>query len=117
MPKPVSHYTHAVTFGDLVFVSGCTGTDENNQLVGGDDVEAQTEQVLQNLEQALAAAGSSLEQTLSVTVYLTDIRDRERVNIPRQKHFGEVRPASTLVEVSKLVTIGAKVEIDLIAHR
>jgi 2-iminobutanoate/2-iminopropanoate deaminase len=117
MPKPVSHYTHAVSYGDLVFVSGCTGTNANNELVGGDDVEAQTEQVLSNLEQALGAAGSSLKQVLSVTVYLTDIRDRERVNVPRQKRFGEIRPASTLVEVSKLVTVGAKVEIDVIAHR
>jgi reactive intermediate/imine deaminase len=115
LQEPISHYTHAVSFGDLVFVSGCTGTDENGALVGGEDVEAQTHQVLRNLEEALIAAGSDLQHVLKVTLYLTDIRDRERINIARQKLFGSVRPASTLVEVSKLAIEGAKVEIEAIA--
>lgn len=115
--EPISHYTHAVSFGDLVFVSGCLATDGNRGLVGGDDAEAQTVQVLRNLETALIAAGSDLQHVLKVTLYLTDIRDRERVNIARQKLFGSVRPASTLVEVSKLVIDGARVEIDATAYR
>lgn len=115
LQEPISHYTHAVSYGDLVFVSGCTGTDENGAVVGGDDVEAQTIQVLHNLEAALAAAGADLQHVLKVTLYLTDIRDREQINIARQKLFGSVRPASTLVEVSKLAIEGAKVEIDAIA--
>ncbi len=115
LSEPISHYTHAVSFGDLVFVSGCTATDEEGRLVGGEDVELQTEQVLKNLEEALVAAGSSLKHVLKVTLYLTDIRDRERINIARQRLFGSVRPASTLVEVSKLAIEGARVEIEAIA--
>ena len=116
LQEPISHYTHAVSFGDLVFVSGCTGTDEDGELVGGDDVELQTYQVLRNLEEALAAAGSNLQHVLKVTLFLTDIRDRERINIARQKVFGSIRPASTLVEVSKLAGIlaaelGANIEL------
>jgi len=115
--EPISHYTHAVSLGDLVFVSGCIAVDAEGNLVGGDDAELQTAQVLRNLEEALTAAGSTLQDVVKVTVYLTDIRDRERVNIPRQVMFGEARPSSTLVEVSKLVAVGAKVEIDAIAVR
>jgi reactive intermediate/imine deaminase len=115
LQEPISHYTHAVSFGDLVFVSGCTATDENGNLVGRDDVEAQTVQVLRNLEAALTAAGADLQHVLKVTLYLTDIGDRERINIARQRLFGSVRPASTLVEVSKLAIDGARVEIEAIA--
>jgi reactive intermediate/imine deaminase len=117
LSEPISHYTHAVSFGDLVFVSGCIATDEDGALVGSQDVEAQTDQVLRNLEEALIAAGSSLRQVLKVTVFLTDIRDRERINSVRQRLFGSTRPASTLVEVSKLALEGARVEIEAVACR
>lgn len=117
LPEPISHYTHAVSFGDVVCVSGFTATDRNGELVGGEDVEAQTYQVLSNLEEALQAAGSSLQDTMKVTVYLTDMADRETVNIARKKVFGTARPASTLIEISRLATPGAKVEIDAIACR
>lgn len=115
LQEPISHYTHAVSFGDLVFVSGCTATDEDGALVGGDDVELQTYQVLRNLEAALVAAGSDLQHVLKVTVFLSDIRDRPQINVARQKVFGSIRPASTLVEISRLAIDGAKVEIDVIA--
>ena len=117
LPEPISHYTHAVSFGDLVWASGFIATNRDGELVGGDDVEAQTYQVLRNLEEALQAAGSSLQDILKVTVYLTDMQDRETVNIARQKMFGPARPASTLIEISKLASPGAKVEIDAIAGR
>lgn len=117
LPEPISHYTHAVSFGELVCVSGFTATNRDGELVGGDDVEAQTYQVLRNLEEALQAVGSSLQDILKVTVYLTDMADRQTVNIARQKMFGTAKPASTLIEISKLATPGAKVEIDAIACR
>ena len=117
LPEPISHYTHAVSFGDLVYASGFTATNRDGELVGGADVEAQTYQVLRNLEEALRAAGSSLQDILKVTVYLTDMQDRETVNIARQKMFGSARPASTLIEISNLASPGAKVEIDAIASR
>lgn len=117
LPEPISHYTHAVSFGEVVCVSGFTATNQNGELIGRDDVEAQTYQVLRNLEEALQAVGSSLQDVLKVTVYLTDMADRERVNVARQKMFGSARPASTLIEISKLAIPGAKVEIDAVACR
>jgi reactive intermediate/imine deaminase len=113
--EPISHYAHAVRFGDLLFISGCAPVDESLQLVGGDDVVAQTEQVLSHIGRVLEAAGLGPSDVLKVTVYLTDIADRPKVNIARQAFFGATRPASTLVEVSALAFPGMKVEIEAIA--
>ncbi len=113
--QPISHYAHAVRFGDLLFISGCAPVDHELHLVGGDDVLAQTEQVLRNLGQVLEAAGLGPSNVLKVTVFLTNIDDRPRVNVARQAFFGQVRPASTLVEVSGLAFPGMKVEIEAIA--
>jgi 2-iminobutanoate/2-iminopropanoate deaminase len=111
-----SHYTDAVQIGDLLFVSGCIAVDGDGNLVGGDDVVAQTRQVFANLTAVLDAAGAGFADVAKVTVFLTDIDDRARINPVRQEFFGETRPASTLVEVSKLVLPGAKVEIELVAR-
>jgi reactive intermediate/imine deaminase len=113
--EPISHYTDGVVFGNLVFVSGCTATNERMEIVGGADAAAQARQVLENLSTILSAAGASLADVLKMTVYLTDIDDRPKINPVRQELFGDVRPASTLVEVSRLAIPGAKVEIDVIA--
>lgn len=113
--EPLSHYAHAVRFGDLLFVSGCAPTDASGQLVGGDDVLAQTRQVLHNLAATLAAAGLEPADVLKITVFLTNIDDRPRINPLRQDFFGPARPASTLVEVSRLAVPGMKVEIEAIA--
>lgn len=112
---PISHYTHGVRFGDLVFVSGCIGTDADGNIVGGDDVAAQARQALHNVGRILEEAGASLADVCKVTVYLTDIEDRPKINPVRQELFGDARPASTLVEISALARPGAKVEIDAIA--
>jgi 2-iminobutanoate/2-iminopropanoate deaminase len=111
-----SHYTDAVRIDDLLFVSGCIAVDGDGNLVGGDDVVAQTRQVFANLGAILAAAGATFGDVAKVTVFLTDIDDRARINPVREEHFGDARPASTLVEVSKLVLPGAKVEIELVAR-
>ena len=115
LAEPISHYTDAVRAGDLLFVSGFVAVDGEGRLVGGDDVVAQTRQVLANLGVALAAADATFADVVKVTVYLTDIDDRARINPVRQEVFGNTRPASTLVEVSALATPGAKVEIDAVA--
>jgi 2-iminobutanoate/2-iminopropanoate deaminase len=114
--EPISHYTDAVICGDLIFVSGCTGTDERMEVVGGADVAAQARQALENIGAILSAAGASLADVLKMTVYLTDIDDRPAINPVRQELFGDTRPASTLIEVSRLAIPGAKVEIDVIAR-
>jgi len=113
--EPISHYTHAVRFGDLLFISGIAPVDSAVRLVGGDDVVAQTEQILLNLGLVLEAAGLTARDVLKVTVYLTDIEDRARINPARQAFFGDARPASTLIEVSGLAIPGMKVEIEAVA--
>ena len=115
LAEPVSHYTDAVRAGDLVFLSGFVPVDGDGRLVGGDDVVAQVRQVFANLAAVLDAAGATFADVVKVTVYLTDIADRAAINPVRQEVFGAARPASTLVEVSALVTPGAKVEIDAVA--
>ena len=113
--EPISHYTDAVRAGDLLFVSGCVPVDGDGKLVGGDDAAAQARQVLANVGSVLAAAGATFADVVKVTVYLTDIGDRTRINPVRREVFGDTRPASTLVEVSALAIPGARVEIDAIA--
>jgi reactive intermediate/imine deaminase len=115
LAEPISHYTDAVRAGDLLFVSGFVPVDGEGRLVGGDDVVAQARQVFANLAAVLAAAGATFVDVVKVTVYLTDIADRARINPVRQEVFGETRPASTLVEVSALAVPGAKLEIEAVA--
>jgi len=114
-PEPISHYTDAVRAGDLLFVSGCVPVDSEGKLVGGGDVVAQTRQALENVGRVLEAAGVTFADVAKVTVYLTDVDDRPRINPVRREFFGETRPASTLVEVSGLAIPGAKVEIEAVA--
>ena len=115
LAEPISHYTDAVVAGRLLFVSGLVGVDGQGALVGGDDVVAQTRQVFENLRAVLDEAGCGFEDVVKVTVYLTDVDDRPKLNPVRQEFFGEARPASTLVEVSRLAVPGAKVEIEAVA--
>ena len=115
LAEPISHFTDAVRAGNLLFVSGIVAVDSDGNLVGGDDVVAQTRQVFENMRAILAAAGCGFEDVVKVTVFLTNVDDRPLINPVRQKVFGSARPASTLVEVSRLVVPGAKVEIEAVA--
>lgn len=115
LPAPLSHYTDAVRFGDLLFVSGVAPLDGDDRLVGEGDVVAQARQVHVNLEKALAHAGASFADVLKVTVYLIDVNDRAKVNDVRREYFGDSYPASTLVEISALAVPGMLVEIEAIA--
>jgi len=114
-PEPISHYTDAVRAGDLLFISGCVPVDAEGRLVGGDDVVAQARQVFANLGACLSAAGATFADVVKVTVYLTDVADRARINPVRQEVFGAARPASTLVEVSALAVPGAKLEVEAVS--
>jgi reactive intermediate/imine deaminase len=113
--QPISHYTDAVRAGDLVFVSGVVPVDVDGNLVGGDDVVAQARQVFANMGAVLDAAGCSFADVVKVTLFLTDVDDRPKINPVRQEVFGEVRPASTLVEISRLAIPGAKIEVEAVA--
>jgi 2-iminobutanoate/2-iminopropanoate deaminase len=116
LPEPISHYTDAVEADGLLFLSGCIPVDEHGCLVGGDDVVAQARQVFANIGRVLSAAGAGFGDVLKVTVYLTDIDDRPRINPVRQEVFGDARPASTLIEVGRLALPGARLEVEAIAQ-
>ena len=115
LAAPISHYTDAVIAGELLFVSGLVAVDRQGALVGGDDVVAQTRQVFANLRAVLDEAGCRFEDVVKVTIYLTDVDDRPKINPVRREVFGDSRPASTLVEVSRLAVPGARVEIEAVA--
>ena len=111
---PISHYCDAVAFGNLLFISGIAPLDEKLNVIGGDDVAAQAEAVFSAMDRILKAAGASFADILKVTVLLTDVNDRTKINPVRQKYFGDARPASTLFEVSKLAVPGMKVEVEAV---
>ena len=113
--EPISYYTDAVRAGGLLFVSGCVPVDGDGRLVGEGDVVAQARQALANVGAVLAAGGCSFADVAKVTIFLTDIDDRPLINPVRQEFFGDVRPASTLVEVSRLAIPGAKIEVEAVA--
>lgn len=111
--EPISHYTDAVRFGDLLFISGVAPLDKVGR-VTSNDVIAQANQVFANLERVLEAAGARFADVLKVTVFLTDVGDRSKINPVRQKFFGSSRPASTLIGVNELAVPGMKIEVEAI---
>jgi 2-iminobutanoate/2-iminopropanoate deaminase len=115
LAEPISHFTDAVLAGGFLHVSGIVAVDGEGRLVGGDDVVAQTRQVFDNMRAVLEAVGCGFQDVVKVTVFLTDVDDRSRINPVRMEVFGDARPASTLVEVPRLAVDGAKVEIECVA--
>ncbi|MCY3806788.1 MAG: RidA family protein [bacterium] len=113
--EPISHYTDAVRFGDLLFVSGAAAFDSDGNVVGKGDPVTQTRVILQNIRDALQAVGADMGDVLKVTVFLTDINDRAAINPVRKEFFGDAKPASTLFEVSALAVPDMLVEIEAIA--
>jgi 2-iminobutanoate/2-iminopropanoate deaminase len=115
MSEPISHFTHVVRVGRLVFVSGCVASDAEGRTVGGMDAVAQARQVHENLKRCLAAAGATFADVCKVTVFVRNMADRERINTVRQEYFGRSRPASTLVEISRFVRDDLLLEIEATA--
>lgn len=115
LSQPISHYTDAVRYGNLLFISGVAPLDGNSRLVGAEDVVEQTRQIFRNMSAILKAAGATFDDVLKVTVYLTDVSDRTKINPVRQEYFGRTRPASTLIGVKELAIPGMKVEIEAVA--
>jgi 2-iminobutanoate/2-iminopropanoate deaminase len=113
--EPISHYTDAVIAGGFLWISGMLPTDADGNLVGRGDVVEQTEQAFRNINAVLTSAGLSFAEVVKVTVYLRNVDDRPLINPVRRKYFGESRPASTLVEVSRLAMDDALVEIEAVA--
>ena len=116
-PAPVGPYSQAIlASGQLLFVSGQIAIDPlTHQIVAPEDVQAQTVQVMKNLEAVLTAAGASFEQVVKTTVFLADMQDFAQVNLIYSQYFAEATaPARACVEVSRLPK-DVKVEIDCIA--
>jgi len=113
LSEPISHYTDAVRFGDLLFVSGVAPLDGAGRVVS-DDVVEQAQRVFANLEEILKASAAQFADVLKVTVFLTDVRDRTEINAVRQQYFGDVRPASTLIGVKELAIPGMKIEVEAV---
>lgn len=116
-PKAIGPYSQAIRSGDLVFLSGQIPLDPHTgEMVGGQDVGAQTERVMKNLEAVLAAASLSFANVVKTTIYLTDLGDFAVVNDVYGKRFeGIAPPARATVQVAALPR-GSKVEIDAIAR-
>lgn len=108
-------YSRAVVDGDWIFVSGTTGFDYAKMTIA-DDVVAQAEQCLKNIEAALGEAGSSLADTVRVTYILPNAADFEPCWPVLRKHFGDVRPAATMISAG-LVDPRIKIEIEVTARK
>ena len=112
-PAAVGPYAQAIRVGDLVFTAGQIGLDPaTGALVGG--VEEQTRQVMSNLQAVLAAAGSSLQNIIKTTIFLTDLADFQTVNAIYGSYFSQQPPARSTVQVAGLPR-GARIEIEAIA--
>ena len=104
-----------VSGGSLLFVSGQCAVDENFNLVGKGDIRAQTRKTLENVKTVVEAAGGSLDDIVKVTVYVRDMSHLKAIHDVRFEYFTNNLPASTLVEVSRLISDDYLIEIDAVA--
>lgn len=105
-------FSRAVRVDRFVFVSGTTATDEQGQPVGIGDVAAQTEYIMQKIKRALHEVGATLSDVVRTRIYVVNADDWQAIGRVHGKYFGDIRPANTLVEISKIVGDEYLVEIE-----
>jgi enamine deaminase RidA (YjgF/YER057c/UK114 family) len=114
IPPPVSHYCHVTRAGPHVWVAGVVGQAQDGDIPA--DIVAQFDNAIAVMDKCLKAAGAGAEHVVKVQVFMTDIRDRPKINPRRIAFFGNNLPVSTLVEVKGLVDPRLKVEIECQAY-
>ena len=106
-------YSRAVRVGQVIHVAGTTSVDDGGQVIGAGDPGAQTTQALRIIEAALTALGASMRDVVRTRIYVTNIADWEAIGAAHGAFFREVRPAATMIEVSRLIDPALLVEIEV----
>lgn len=114
--EPLVGYSRAVRVGPHVWVAGTTATDVSGALVGAGEAGTQARQALENIRCALESAGARLDQVVRTRMYVTNVDEWPAIAAAHAEFFGTVRPAATMVEVSRLVSPEMLVEIEAEAY-